>query len=164
MSEIMPILQLALSDQKPRPVFIIAEDVEGDALATLIVNKIRGGAKICAVKAPGFGDHRKNNLQDIAVLTGATLISEDLGLKITKPEKTWFGTAEKVVVTKDDTLILNGGGDKEAIEDRTTILRETLKQEGLSEYDKEKLKERLAKLSGGVAVLKVGGKQLLQNI
>lgn len=155
-NDIMPILKVALND-KQRPLLIIAEDIEGDALATLVVNRLRGNAKVCAVKAPGFGDHRKNNLQDICVLTGATLISEDLGLKLDKPELSWFGTAEKITVSKDDTIVLNGGGEKSDIEDRCQQLRDGLKQEGLSEFDQEKMKERLAKLSGGVAILKVGG-------
>jgi chaperonin GroEL len=156
MNQIMAPLKIALSDSQ-KPILIIAEDVEGDALATLVVNRLRGGAKVCAVKAPGFGDHRKNNLQDIAILTGATLVSEDLGLKLEKFEESWFGSAETVTISKDDTLILNGNGSKEEIEERCSQLRESLQQEGVSEFEMEKLKERLAKLSGGVAILKVGG-------
>lgn len=130
--------------------------MESEALATLIVNKLRAGVKVCAVKAPGFGDNRKANLQDIAVLTGATVVSEDLGFKLEKVDATMLGQAKKVTISKDDTVILNGGGAKAAIAERCDMIRQSQEQ-STSDYDREKLQERLAKLSGGVAVLKVGG-------
>lgn len=126
------------------------------ALATLVVNKLRGGMKVAAVKAPGFGDNRKANLQDIAVLTGATVISEDVGLKLETTELTALGTAKRITISKDDTIILDGAGTKEEIEERCGEIRNAVDLTS-SEYEKEKLQERLAKLSGGVAVIKVGG-------
>lgn len=155
-NSLIPAMRIAV-EKHNRPLMIISEDVDGEAMATLVVNKLRGGARVCAVKAPGFGDHRKNNLQDLAILTGATLVSEDLGLKLDALEEAWLGTAEKVVVTKDNTLILGGGGEKESIEERCEQIRELLKVPGISDFEVEKLKDRLAKISGGVAVLKVGG-------
>ena len=119
------------------------------------MNKLRAGVKVCAVKAPGFGDNRKANLQDIAVLTGATVVSEDLGFKLEKVEPSMLGSAKKVTISKDDTVILNGGGAKAGIADRCDMIRQAM-DASTSDYDREKLQERLAKLSGGVAVLKVG--------
>jgi chaperonin GroEL len=120
------------------------------------VNKLRGGVKICAVKAPGFGDNRKSNLQDIAILTGGVVVSEDLGYKLEAVDVTMLGTAKKITISKDDTIILDGAGEKAAIEERCEQLREAI-SETTSDYDREKMSERLAKLSGGVAVLKIGG-------
>ena len=138
-----------------KPLIIISENVEGDALAMLILNKMRG-LQVAAVKAPGFGDNRKNNLQDIAILTGAQLVSEDLGLKLEKTDMSMLGTSKKVEISNDDTVILAGGGDPQAISERCELIRESISRE-TSEYSRDKLRERLAKLSGGVAVLKVGG-------
>src|SRR5207244_1753519 len=150
----LPLLEAVV--QSGKALVIVAEDVEGETLATLVVNRLRGGLKVAAVKAPGFGDRRKSMLEDLAIVTGGQVISEDLGIKLENVTLEMLGRAKKVRVEKENTTIIDGAGDKADIAGRCTQLRAQI-EETTSDYDKEKLQERLAKLAGGIAIIRVGG-------
>jgi chaperonin GroEL len=155
LQDILPALEASATQR--RPLLIVAEDLDGEALAACILNKLRGQIQVAAVKAPGFGDNRKSILGDIGILTNSTVFSDELDVKLEKASPEFFGTTGSVTITKEDTIILNGAGSKDAIVQRCEQIRGTIDDVSTSDYEKEKLQERLAKLSGGVAVIKVGG-------
>jgi len=156
-SNIQSILRfLEFAGQNKRPIIIVAEDVDGDAITNLVLNKLRGTIQVCCIKSPGFGDNRRNTMQDIAMATGAQFISDEIGLDLDEVELDVLGSADQIIITKDDTIIMGGKGDSEEIEKRVDTLEAQVKVT-TSEYDKEKLQERLGRLTGGVAIIKVGG-------